>query len=111
MRWCPVADPVVFEIPLTPTPQRFGITLANVDYNLTVYWADAQDGGWVLDIYDANGRPKLTGVKLVTGANLLEGFEYLGFTGTLAVQTDHDTDALPTFDNLGLTSHLLFVPG
>lgn len=105
-----MASSVVFEIPLTPTPQRFGITLGGVDYVLTVYWAAVEDGGWVLNIADASGRPIISGIKLVTGANLLAGYAYLGFTGTLAVQTDHDTDALPTFDNLGLTSHLYFVP-
>lgn len=106
-----MASPTVYEIPLTPTPQTFGITLGLIDYIMTVIWAAAQDGGWVLNIADANAKPIISGIKLVTGANLLAGYGYLGFTGTLAVQTDHDTDALPTFDNLGLTSHLFFVPG
>jgi hypothetical protein len=106
-----VADPIVFEIPLTPTPQKFGITLGGVDYILTVTWEAVPDGGWVLSIADSSNRPIINGIKMVTGANLLAGYEYLGLTGTLAVQTDHDTDALPTFDNLGLTSHLYFVPG
>lgn len=100
----------IYEIPLTPTPQTFGIALSGVDYKFTVYWADASNGGWVLNIADVQGNPILNGVPLVTGANLLAGYEYLGFTGTLAVQTDHNTDALPTFDNLGVNSHLYFVP-
>lgn len=106
-----MADPVVYEIPLTPTPQTFGIALGQVPYRMTVKWADAPGGGWVLDIAAADGSPIINGIPLVTGANLLAGYEYLGFAGTLAVQTDYDTDALPTFANLGLTSHLFFVPG
>lgn len=106
-----MADPVIYEIPLTPTPQRFGITLAQVEYVVTFYWAAAPGGGWTLDIADSAGRPMIGGIAVVTGANLLAGYEYLGFSGTLAVQTDHDTDAIPTFNNLGLTSHVLFVPG
>lgn len=100
----------VYEIPLTPTPQTFGIALSGVSYRMTVYWANAIGGGWVLNIAAADGTPIVNGIPLVTGANLLAGYEYLGPSGTLAVQTDHDTDALPTFDNLGLTSHLFFVP-
>lgn len=101
----------IYEIPLTPTPQRFGITLQQVTYVMRVTWADAPGGGWVLDIADTNDVPIVNGIPLVTGANLLAGYEYLGLSGSLVVQTDHDTDALPTFDNLGLTSHLYFVPG
>lgn len=103
-------DPQVYEIPLSPTPQTFGIALAGVSYRMTVFWSDAEGGGWVMNIADVNGVPIVNGIAMVTGANLLAGHEYLGFTGTLAVQTDHDTDALPTFDNLGVTSHLFYVP-
>lgn len=106
-----MVDLTVYEIPLTPTPQSFGITLSQVDYRMTVKWADAPGGGWIADIATVDGTPIINGIPLVTGANLLAGYEYLGFTGTLAVQTDHDTDAVPTFNNLGLTSHLFFIPG
>lgn len=65
---------------------------------------------WVVDLYNANtGALILGGVMLVTGANLLEQFNYLGFKGTLRAQTDHDADAVPTFANLGSTGHLYFV--
>ncbi len=99
----------VYEIPLSPTPQRFSITLAGVEYILTVKWNAAQDAGWTVDIADAFGAAILSGVPLVTGADLLAQYAYLNFGGQLVVQTDHDTDAVPTFDNLGETSHLFFV--
>lgn len=101
----------VFEIPMTPTPQSFGINIGNQALNMAVKWAESKAGGWVMDVADQAGRAITNGIPLVTGANLFAGMEYLGLKGVLAVQTDHDTDALPTFDNLGLTSHLFYVPG
>lgn len=100
----------VFEIPMTPTPQSFGIKLGQTAYQMAVKWADAVGGGWSMDLADAAGRAIANGIPLVTGANLFAGLEYLGLTGALAVQTDHDTDAPPTFLNLGLASHLFYVP-
>lgn len=98
-----------YEIPLSPTPQTFGIVLAQVAYNVTVQWRDADQGGWVLDLADENNVLIVGGIPLVTGADLLEQFDYLAIGGSLIVQTDHDTDAVPTFANLGVSSHLYFV--
>lgn len=99
----------VFEIPLSPTPQTFGINLGGQGYQLTLKWRDATEGGWILDIANAQGAPIVNGVPLVPGANLLAQYGYLGFTGSLVVQTDNDPAADPTFDNLGELSHLYFV--
>ena len=99
----------VQEIPLSPNPQTFGITLANVAYQVTVIWRDAAFGGWVVDIADDQGNPIIQGIPLITGADLLEQYAYLGLGGSLIVQTDHDVDAVPTYANLGQTSHLYFV--
>jgi len=99
----------VYEIPLSPTPQRFSITLAGVEYQLVVRWVDALEGGWAIDIGDSNGAPIVSGAPLVTGVDLLAQYKYLNFGGQLIVQTDHSVDAVPTFDNLGETSHLFFV--
>lgn len=98
-----------YEIPLTATPQAFAITLAGVSYRLTVIWRDAPGGGWVLDIADDGGAAIVQGIPLITGADLLEQYAYLGFGGQLVVQTDHAVDAIPTFDNLGDMSHLYFL--
>ena len=101
----------VFEVPLSPQAQTFNIALGGVTYQLTLFWRDAEEGGWFLDFATATGVPVLTGMPLVTGVDLLEQYAYLGFTGTLVVQTDHDPDALPTYENLGELSHLYFVVG
>lgn len=99
----------VYEIPLTAGPQTFGVSLAGVEYRLTIYWADAPGGGWILDIADVNGARLVSGILMATGVDLLAPYAYLGFIGSLIVQTDHDPDALPTFANLGATSHLFYV--
>lgn len=99
----------IYEVPLSPSPQTFGITLGGVAYQLTLSWRDAAMSGWVLDIADQTGGSIISGIPLVTGCDLLGQYGYLGFTGGLTVQTDHDPDAVPTFDNLGDASHLYFV--
>ncbi len=99
----------VSEIPLSPDPQRFSIALGGAAYLMRVTFADVADGGWVLDIATADGVAIVNGIPLVTGADLLAQYRHLGFIGSLIVQTDHDPDAVPTFENLGDTSHLFFV--
>lgn len=100
---------LVYEVPLTPAAQKFEISLGGVFYQVTLFWREADAGGWFLDFATSTGVPLLGGIPLVTGANLLAQYAYLGFVGSLVVQTDHDPDAEPTYVNLGLTSHLYFV--
>ncbi len=98
-----------YEIPLSSAPQTFSIILAGISYQLTVRYADAPMGGWLLDIVDQDGNDILCGAPLVTGHDLLEQYAYLGIGGQLIVQTDADPDAVPTFDSLGVESHLFFL--
>lgn len=97
-----------FEIQLTPNAQKFLITLASVQYRLTLIYRTATEGGWFLDISDSSDTPILHGIPLVTGADLLEPYPDLNFGGSLYVTTDGDPIAVPTFDNLGTASHLYF---
>ena len=98
------------EIPLSPNPQYFQISIGNTNYNynLNLWWNNIT-GCWVLDIADEESNPILYGIPLVTGADLLEQYDYLGFGGQLIAQTDFDITAPPTFSNLGDTGHLYFV--
>ncbi|MDB5444975.1 MAG: hypothetical protein JWQ97_292 [Phenylobacterium sp.] len=98
-----------FEIPLTPEAQTFRIALAGVSYQLTLLWRETTEGGWTLDIANDGGSPLVQGIPLVTGADLLEPYAYLGFGGQLIVQTDHQVGAVPTYANLGQASHLYFL--
>lgn len=97
----------IFKIPLSPNPQTFRITLGGIEYRLTFIYRNVDQGGWVLDIADAQSNPIVSGIPLVTGANLLEQYTHLGFKGRLFVQTASDPDAVPTFSNLG-TDGLVF---
>lgn len=99
----------IYEIPTSASPQSFQIALAGVTYKLTLMWRDAPYGGWTLDIADSAGNLILSGVSLVTGADLLAQYAYLGLGGELWVQTDSVPAEVPTFDNLGTDSHLYFV--
>jgi hypothetical protein len=97
-----------YEIPLSPTPQTFNISLAGVTYKCTVKW-NWVSACWVIDIADATGTPMISGIPMVTGANLLEQYAYLGFGGSLVAQTDNAPDVVPTFDDLGSTGHLYWI--
>jgi len=98
-----------YEIPLSPSPQRFSIQLSGVTYFLTLTYRDAIMGGWIIDIADVDEVPIASGIPLTTSRDLLEPFGYLGIGGELWVATDADQYATPTFDNLGEASHLYFV--
>lgn len=98
----------VYEIPLVAAPQRRTVSLGGVTYGLVVAW-NAATGGYVLDINDSNGAPIVTAIPLVAGVDLLSPYAYLGLGGALYVQTDHDADAAPTYDNLGTTARLYWV--
>jgi hypothetical protein len=100
----------VFLIPLTNTPQTFQISLGSIEYVITCKWNDSPDAGWEIDLADAlTGNSIIAGIPLVTGINLLDGLEYLGFPGQLFVFTDGNDYSPPTMDNLGVQSNLYFV--
>lgn len=100
-----------YEIPLSPQNQFFNIALNGTYYQLTTTWrANSDVSGWFLDIADAQGNPLVQGIAIVTGADLLEQYAYLGIGGQLWVGTDGNPDAVPGETNLGITSHLWFVP-
>lgn len=99
----------VFEVPVQSRPQTFTITLARQSYRCRLQWNVPADC-WVLDFDDQYGEPILHGVPLVTGTDLLDGFEYLGFNGAmLVVTTASDTDMPPGRWDLGERGHLYFL--
>jgi hypothetical protein len=95
-------------IPLQATNQRVNVTLAGVQYQLTVRWNDMNQA-WQLDIADQQGSAILSGIPIVTGGDLLAPFQYLNFGGQLIAQTTNDLTAVPTMQNLGSTGNLYFV--
>lgn len=100
---------VVFEIPTSPTPQQFTVTLGGVTYVMTLKWCDP-NASWLLDIADSNANPLILGIPLVTGADLLAQYAYVGIPGQLIVQSDNNVNLVPSFVTLGVTGHLYFRP-
>jgi hypothetical protein len=99
----------IFLIPLTNVPQQFQIVLAGITYLMTSKWNDSDGAGWLLDIADQNDNPIATNIPLITGADCLEGLEYLGIEGNLYVNSSAGSPlAVPTLDNLGTDSNLFF---
>lgn len=76
--------------------------------NIKVTWCPPANC-WIVDLLDVNNVPIVTGLPLITGASLLEQFDYLGLGGQLIAQTDNNIDAVPTFDNLGSLGHMYFL--
>lgn len=87
--------------------QTVSVVLINITYRFTLQWREAAQT-WFLDIADDAGDPLVQGIALVAGSNLLHQYQYLGLGGGLVVMCDTGTDA-PTFENLGVSAHLLFV--
>lgn len=94
-----------YEIPLSAEPQTFDIPINGTTYGLTVRW-NVPNATWVINIADASGNPIVSGIPMVTGADLLEQYGYLNFGFQLVAQTDNSPDSVPTFDNIGTASHL-----
>lgn len=101
--------PNFYKIPLKGGPERFKITLGGTDYWLQLTYKNVEQGGWVLNISNSTGSPIVNGIPLVTGVDLLAQYPHLGFAGRLWVQTDYSADAVPTFENLGTSTKLLWV--
>ena len=100
----------LYEIPLTPEPQAFSITLAGRELRLVFRWAESLEpdvpGGWLLDILDApdDTAPLVCGIPLTAGCDLLAPYGYLEFSGALYL----DGEDPPAQDNLGEGVCLLF---
>ena len=97
-----------YEVPTQPKPHASQITFPNgTVYNIRLIYIFDPDPCWLLDISDAVGNPILCGVPLVTGADLLGQFAYLGLGVAMYALTDGDPNTPPGWWNLGDTGHLL----
>lgn len=110
-----MSDPQL--IPTQPGLQIFSVTLANVPYNVRIMWNEvANPPFYAIDIATMNGAAfadgstLLAGLPLLTGVDVLGQFAYLGIGGKLLVLTDRDTGEDSTYDGLGTTSRLYFIP-
>lgn len=97
----------IFKLPLTPAPQTFNVLLGTVTYTVTMVW-NTFANVWVLDFVDQDGNKILSGVPMITGADLLEQYAYLGFQGALYAQNDTTPSTPPNFTDLGTGSNLYY---
>lgn len=97
-----------YEFPLTPQAQRFSIELAGKQYQMRFAWNSAL-GSWTFDLLGAGGLPLIQGAPLVTGADLFAQYRHLELGGSMVVQTDYDLNAVPTYENLGVTGRVYFL--
>ena len=99
-----------FEIPLTSENKTLNIAIAGISYNLRLLYNQTLDQSacWILDINDAAGLPLVCGIPLVTGVDMVGQYQYLNFGFILYCFTDGNRDVVPTFANLGTSSHLYF---
>jgi hypothetical protein len=97
-------------IPFSPRPQRLITTLGTVTYNLRTRWSNPSNC-WLLDIADVDNNLIIGGIPMITGADLLEQYRYLGFVGSLfAYSTDGPPDMVPTLIGLGITAQVAYIP-
>ncbi len=101
-----VATPYL--IPLQAENQQFNISLNGTTYILKLRW-NVFAACWILYISDSSGDPILSGVPLITGADLLEQLGYLGIGGALVVQSTDNPDLVPNYSTLGTTGNLFFL--
>lgn len=94
------------EIPLTANNQTFAIQLGKNYVRLRLIYRDS--AGWILDLETTAGEIIVSGIPLVTGADLLAQYSYLGLGGLMVV-TEEDVQDYPTKTDLGYGSHLYFV--
>lgn len=97
-----------YYIPLTPEPQRFLITLGGIDYQILLTYKNVTEGGWVIDIADKTGVNLVAGLPLITGADILGQHQHHGFKGSLTIESSDGLDHIPTFDNLGIDTLLIW---
>lgn len=89
-------------------PQDLTTTLGGTVYRIRLRW-NVPMNVWVADVADALGNPIVNGVPLVTGADLLEQYAYLGFAGALIVTKDDGDPTPPDWFNLGTIGHLYWL--
>ena len=96
----------ISEIPLSPENQQFSISLAGQSLQMAV---TSRSVFWCLDVMDSSVADLIKGIPLITGADLLAQYRYLGLGFSLYVDCDDPANDNPTETDLGIKSHLYAV--
>ncbi|EAT7906851.1 hypothetical protein QON05_002572 [Salmonella enterica] len=91
------------EIPLVADNQTFATTINGTVYHLSVIWRGEY---WVLDLADSNGSVIISGMPMITGADLLAQYRYMNLGFSLVVLCDVAGQENPKQFDLGTFSHL-----
>lgn len=92
------------EIPLTADNQEFSINIAGTTYRISIIWRDLY---WIMDLQNDRAEPVISGIPLVTGADLLAQYAHMNLGFKLVVVCDDNAQDYPTKTDLGGRSHLL----
>lgn len=95
----------MIEVNLTSKNQEFDIQLNKVNYRFKVTYMEFC--GWVLDIKTSQGEVMLAGVPLVSGIDILQQYQYMGFNGSLFFVCEDMEDELSP-NELGRKNKLYF---
>lgn len=100
----------IFELPLQSYDQTFSVALGDTEYRLRLQW-NRPMRAWLLSVFTAGGEEMIRGYALCTGTNVLHQYRYMGFSGTLLLAKESDTDGMPSRYDLGGESRLYYIPG
>lgn len=81
--------------------------LMNQEYVIENRWNESGQN-WEINIYNLEMKPIVTSLPLVCGVNLLKGHQHL-LPAKLICYTSGDSNAIPTFNNLGSEANVYFV--
>lgn len=98
---------MIYEIPLNPKAESFLIILNGKTYFFTTVWNNAGDN-WELTIQNQNEIVIASSLPLLLGVDVLSQLGYLEIGGRLVIVSD-EIGVKPTYENLGITTHLLFI--
>jgi len=96
----------VSEIQLSPDNQTFSIDIAGKSWWISLIWRDLW---WVMNLADSRGNAVISGIPLVTGADLLAQHAWLELNFALRVACDDSAQVYPTKTDLGIRSHLYVI--
>jgi hypothetical protein len=97
----------VVELPFTARPQRVTMYLGTYEFLIRLYWCKPA-GCWVIDFSDVDNNLIAAGIPLVTGADLIEQFQYTPLRGgrMIVMSTDRPPETIPGWGDLGITGHV-----
>ena len=96
-----------YSIPLLSGAQRFSAKFNSTQYYVTLVYCPEEQGGWMLQLADADKNPLLSSVPLRLGRDLLEQHQHLGI-GHLYAYVNGLDDGEASYYDLGANLTLYY---